>query len=966
MLVLIFLLGRRCPPVNIANGRVVIPSERRLGDEITLGCIEGYKLIGEKTLQCVEVGDKLEWHKSPPFCHRIRCYDPPTILFGSHSGQPHEEYFYGSTVTYTCNANFSLIGSTTSTCSDSLTSTSGVWLPAPPRCRAIRCDREPEIPNGRVVKKPQRPYTYGVRVTFVCDPGYVMVGQDTCTCGPDHGWIPRFPKCVRDGAPPQKKPSTGGGEADDAGEEDAIDPGAGVQNMKQIGWDGSEGSTERRKLLVSSTFEDEVLKMLSTLKEGQDKLQETQDKHTEEFKDLKKEIGTLTQDVQQVKTEVAGIETRVMHFETVRVQDLESQHYQTQVQIAFLQMRERQMNLRIRGFPEIEKEDLKATLIQEFMTAWELTKSLGIDKRIIGCNNFLEVLLTMIRDEEKVKGIVVGAKQYKLKASADDLVLTMQDPETSVIKVLDIIQEFGRVAAFKLNKTKTKVLEKHLTLEGGNRLQETTGLMFVKKVKYLGVNMTATNLNLYKDNYEKMWNEIKRDLDIWSNLKLSLMGEAAARAPLPEKRCRRLSLRVESFSGSAPSLCFSAAEGAAALSLSPTPGSLSCDGASYQLPWRGAVSVRAAAAAAAAAAVFLAVQSSRFRTSSEFLFPSDCTHPHVANATLRSGDPKDSYPAGTVLRYRCIAGYDPIPGETLFLTCLDTSKWSIENPRFCQGQLCPPVNIANGRVVIPSGGRLGDEITLGCIQGYKLVGERTLRCVEVAGKLEWHKPPPICRRIRCYDPPTILFGSHSGQPHEEYFYGSTVTYTCNANFSLIGSTTSTCSDSLTSTSGVWLPAPPRCRVIRCDREPEIPNGRVIKKPQRPYTYGVRVTFVCDPGYVMVGQDTCTCGPDHGWIPRFPKCVRGPGTVPPGDNTGPTHNPETPAGDDTESEYTTATIIGCLTVLMVVVVVVAGMWKIRSYMKTGEAETLSRSGRFDMSVAKSGLEPKGYKNPSLLQ
>ncbi|XP_060133464.1 membrane cofactor protein, partial [Zootoca vivipara] len=577
-----------------------------------------YKLIGEKTLQCVEVGDKLEWHKSPPFCHRIRCYDPPTILFGSHSGQPHEEYFYGSTVTYTCNANFSLIGSPTSTCSDSLTSTAGVWLPAPPRCRAIRCDREPEIPNGRVVKKPQRPYTYGVRVTFVCDPGYVMVGQDTCTCGPDHGWIPRFPKCVR-----------GGGEADDAGEEDAIDPGAG-----------------------------------------------------------------------------AGPQ------------------------------------------PTLPPDDIE-------------TDNIPI---IVGC-------------------------------------------------ILAVLIVLALVAVF----------------------------------------------------------------------------------------------------------------------------------------WKYRSSMKTG-----------------FRTSSEFLFPSDCTHPHVANATLRSGDPKDSYPAGTVLRYRCIAGYDPIPGETLFLTCLDTSKWSIENPRFCQGQLCPPVNIANGRVVIPSGGRLGDEITLGCIQGYKLVGERTLRCVEVAGKLEWHKPPPICRRIRCYDPPTILFGSHSGRPHEEYFYGSTVTYTCNANFSLIGSTTSTCSDSLTSTSGVWLPAPPRCRVIRCDREPEIPNGRVIKKPQRPYTYGVRVTFVCDPGYVMVGQDTCTCGPDHGWIPRFPKCVRGPGTVPPGDNTGPTHNPETPAGDDTESEYTTATIIGCLTVLMVVVVVVAGMWKIRSYMKTGEAETLSRSGRFDMSVAKSGLEPKGYKNPSLLQ
>ncbi|XP_033009861.1 complement receptor type 2-like [Lacerta agilis] len=307
--------------------------------------------------------------------------------------------------------------------------------------------------------------------------------------------------------------------------------------------------------------------------------------------------------------------------------------------------------------------------------------------------------------------------------------------------------------------------------------------------------------------------------------------------------------------------------------------SLSCDGAPSRLPWRGAVSV--GAAVAAAADVFLAVQSSSFRTSSEFLFPSDCTHPHVGSATLRSGDPKDSYPAGTVLRYCCIPGYEPIPGETLSLTCLDTSKWSIENPRFCQGKFhlirrqCTAVTIENGGIAIPSPMQIGDEITLGCNEGYRLIGEKTLRCVLVGDKAEWHTDPPICRRIRCYDPPIIEFGSHSGQPHEEYHYGSTVTYTCNEGFSLIGSRNSTCSASLTtgSTAGVWLPRPPKCKVVRC-REPEIENGRVTTPTQDIYTYGDRASFECNPGYVMVGRSTCTCGPAHAWIPRFPKCVRG--------------------------------------------------------------------------------------------
>uniref|UniRef100_A0A670HML6 Reverse transcriptase domain-containing protein n=1 Tax=Podarcis muralis TaxID=64176 RepID=A0A670HML6_PODMU len=140
----------------------------------------------------------------------------------------------------------------------------------------------------------------------------------------------------------------------------------------------------------------------------------------------------------------------------------------------------------------------------------------------------LEVLLNMIRGDRLVEGIQVGAKQYKLKAFADDLVLTLQEPESSTKRVLELIHEFGRVAGFKLNKQKTKVLGKKLTPLESERFQKETDLNVVKKVKYLGVNMTAKNLNLFKDNYEKCWSEIKKDLETWSRVKLSLLGRIAA------------------------------------------------------------------------------------------------------------------------------------------------------------------------------------------------------------------------------------------------------------------------------------------------------------------------------------------------------------------------------------------------------------------------------------------------------
>lgn len=46
------------------------------------------------------------------------------------------------------------------------------------------------------------------------------------------------------------------------------------------------------------------------------------------------------------------------------------------------------------------------------------------------------------------------------------------------------------------------------------------------KVKYLGIDLTNKNINIFKNNYEKLWKKIKEDL-VWNQQKLSLMGSIA-------------------------------------------------------------------------------------------------------------------------------------------------------------------------------------------------------------------------------------------------------------------------------------------------------------------------------------------------------------------------------------------------------------------------------------------------------
>uniref|UniRef100_A0A670J4J4 Reverse transcriptase domain-containing protein n=1 Tax=Podarcis muralis TaxID=64176 RepID=A0A670J4J4_PODMU len=139
----------------------------------------------------------------------------------------------------------------------------------------------------------------------------------------------------------------------------------------------------------------------------------------------------------------------------------------------------------------------------------------------------LEILNERLRGATEVTGVKIGKREYKIKAFADDIVLTLEDPKNSVKEALQKIDEFGAVAGLKVNKTKTKMLVKNLTKEEMIDLERRTEIAVAKKVKYLGIWVTAKNINLYKDNYDATWRSIKKDMEIWGRMKLSFLGRIA-------------------------------------------------------------------------------------------------------------------------------------------------------------------------------------------------------------------------------------------------------------------------------------------------------------------------------------------------------------------------------------------------------------------------------------------------------
>ena len=55
-----------------------------------------------------------------------------------------------------------------------------------------------------------------------------------------------------------------------------------------------------------------------------------------------------------------------------------------------------------------------------------------------------------IREEKQIKGIQIGKEERKLSLFADDVILYIENPKDDTRKLLELINEFSKVADTKL------------------------------------------------------------------------------------------------------------------------------------------------------------------------------------------------------------------------------------------------------------------------------------------------------------------------------------------------------------------------------------------------------------------------------------------------------------------------------------------------------------------------------------
>ena len=125
----------------------------------------------------------------------------------------------------------------------------------------------------------------------------------------------------------------------------------------------------------------------------------------------------------------------------------------------------------------------------------------------------------------KRKGIQTGKEEVKLSLFADDMILYIQNPKDATRKLLELINEFGRVAGYKINAQKSLAFLYTNDEKSEREIKETLPFTIAtKRIKYLGINLPKETKDLYAENYKTVMKEIKDGTKRWRDMPCAWIG----------------------------------------------------------------------------------------------------------------------------------------------------------------------------------------------------------------------------------------------------------------------------------------------------------------------------------------------------------------------------------------------------------------------------------------------------------
>ena len=105
------------------------------------------------------------------------------------------------------------------------------------------------------------------------------------------------------------------------------------------------------------------------------------------------------------------------------------------------------------------------------------------------------------------------------------MILYIENPKDATRKLLELINEFGKVAGYKINAQKSIAFLYTNDEKSEREIKETLPFTTAtKRIKYLGINLHRETKDLYAVNYKTLMKEIKNDTNRWRDIPCSWIG----------------------------------------------------------------------------------------------------------------------------------------------------------------------------------------------------------------------------------------------------------------------------------------------------------------------------------------------------------------------------------------------------------------------------------------------------------
>ena len=105
------------------------------------------------------------------------------------------------------------------------------------------------------------------------------------------------------------------------------------------------------------------------------------------------------------------------------------------------------------------------------------------------------------------------------------MILYIEHPKDATRKLLELINEFGKVAGYKINAQKSLAFLYANNKKSEREIKETLPFTIAtKRIKYPGINLPKGAKDLYSENCKTLMKEIKDGIKKWRNIPCSWIG----------------------------------------------------------------------------------------------------------------------------------------------------------------------------------------------------------------------------------------------------------------------------------------------------------------------------------------------------------------------------------------------------------------------------------------------------------